>query len=264
MSNSPFSWKSVFEGYTIKDFVNDSIPSIILSLAVFFISFLADERDCLYEYVKNLINVALTIIPVIASFVLAAYVLIQTFITSRDTSREYNTSGGRQLLQNINSSFAFCIIASIGVLLFIILIFLITQFGIAINCATWINRLLIVIIVYVLTYTIYIVKGVVADIFAFGQVSILKLSEPKDFYYIKQDSNEIFLVCLNWNYEDEEKILLLFEGTETKNIDINDAFVKEIGIYPTDQIPHPIGFKQLHANNKLYAEVKKRVQDITQ
>lgn len=264
MNNSPYSWKAIFEGYTSKSFFYDSLPSIILSIIAGLFFLIADDNENLYEYVNDLTDVALTIIPVIASFVLTAYVLIQTFISAKDTSREYNTTRGRQLLKDINSSFAFCIIASIAVLLFTLLVFIIAKFGIATKFATWINRIIIVIIVYTLTYAIYTIRGVVADIFAFGQTSIMKLSEPKEFYYVKQGTDDTFLVCINWNYDNEYKMILLFEGDHKKIFSVDDDYVCEIGIYPTDQIPHPIGFKKIHINNKLFAELKKRVDDISQ
>lgn len=69
--NSFFGWTAVFQLYTLKDFLKDSIYPVIFSAIVMALSIICDIES--YTLLGKTLNIGLTIVPVMLSLLIAAY-----------------------------------------------------------------------------------------------------------------------------------------------------------------------------------------------
>lgn len=116
--NSFFGWTAVFQLYTLKDFLKDSIYPVIFSAIVMALSIICDIES--YTLLGKTLNIGLTIVPVMLSLLIAAYAILLSMFCSNTGKTIANQNGGKELLDELNSDFATSIFASfIGILFFI-------------------------------------------------------------------------------------------------------------------------------------------------
>lgn len=83
------------------------------------------------------------------------------------------TKEGRQLIQDLNSSFAACLFVSTISIIAMIIISSIANMGIAIEEPNTVNYPVYFLVCYLLVYSVSILIGIVIDIFNSGQTTLL-------------------------------------------------------------------------------------------
>ena len=66
----------------------------------------------IFKQLRHLVGVGITIIPTILALILTAYTIILTFIIGGKFTSIKETEKGKELIENLNSSFALCLIIS--------------------------------------------------------------------------------------------------------------------------------------------------------
>lgn len=172
-NTSLFGWINVFANYSWKDFLYDAILPFIIALILLIVA-LYNDAD-MYVQVKTMLELGVTIIPGMVALMVAAYTIMLSFILSDKVDEIKKTDSGKQFVQSINSSFAMCLL--VAVLTIVLLIFMqgISSMGIVVSqmCAKVINSVAYFMSCFFLVYSVYILIGIVIDIYNSGQVTLL-------------------------------------------------------------------------------------------
>lgn len=181
--NSIFGWNSVFRSYTNCDLIKDSLLPMLTAFAIAIASYFG-EKDMLVELFK-VISVGLSIVPAMLSILLAAYAILVSIYWSPICEKMKFNSKGNKLLNEMNSSFA----AAIRVITFGVLYLLIVN-SVGVVCTpfniippVFINTLLLVISLYFILFSIWIIKDIAISIYNFSSFSInteIKNDDPKE------------------------------------------------------------------------------------
>ena len=168
---SIFGWKAILRNYGWTSFWMDSILPLAVSLGL-----------CILTYVKNadillllirLVEVGISIIPAMVALILTAYTVILTFIVGDKFVSIKRTKEGKNLIQDLNSSFAACLFVSTISIIAMIIVSCIADMGITIEYANLVNYLVYFFVCYLLVYSVSILIGIVIDIFNSGQTTLL-------------------------------------------------------------------------------------------
>ena len=171
-SISIFGWKAILRNYGIIGWVIDSILPIIISSVICALIYIKDVD--IFVQLQHLLEIGISIVPAMVALILTAYTIILTFIISDRFSSIKKTKEGKQLIQDLNSSFAACLIVSTISIITMIVISCITNMEIEIQEPNIVNYPAFFVICYLLVYSVSILLGIVIDIFNSGQTTILE------------------------------------------------------------------------------------------
>lgn len=170
---SIFGWSNVLSNYSFADFLKDAwLPSLVASLLLLLAVY---NKVDMYLQVKSLLELGITIIPSMVALIVAAYTIMLSFLLSDKISSIKEKTGGREFIQNINSSFAMCLLISILTIILMIVFKGISCMELEVEpkLADAINYVAYFIITFLLTYSVFILVGIVVDIYNSGQTSLL-------------------------------------------------------------------------------------------
>lgn len=170
---SVFGWSNVFANYSVHDFFCDAKLPFLVAFILLMVA-LYNGVD-MYEQVKIVLGLGMTIVPSVVALMVAAYAIILSFIMSDKVKEIKASEKGKQFVQNINSSFAMCILISILTIIFMIFSQGISNLEIETYhvYASIINSSVYFTSFFLLTYTVYILIGIVIDIYNSGQTTLL-------------------------------------------------------------------------------------------
>ena len=170
-SLSIFGWKAILRNYGWTSFWLDSILPLIVSLGLCILMYVKDA-DILLQ-LKHLVEVGISIVPAMVALILTAYTIMLTFIIGDKFASIKKTEEGRQLIQDLNSSFAACSSVPTISMIAMIIISSIANMGIAIEEPNTVNYPVYLLVCYLLVYSVSILIGIVIDIFNSGQTTLL-------------------------------------------------------------------------------------------
>lgn len=168
---SIFGWKTILRNYGWKNFGRDSILPLFVSLGLCTMMYIKDA-DILSQ-LNHLVGVGISIVPAMVALILTAYTIMLTFIIGDKFASIKKTEDGRQLIQELNSSFAACLFVSTFSIIAMIIISSIANMGIAMEIPNTVNYFVYFLVCYLLVYSVYILIGIVVDIFNSGQTTLL-------------------------------------------------------------------------------------------
>ncbi len=166
-----FGWKAVLRNYGWTSFWLDSILPLIVSLGLCILIYVEDA-DVLLQ-LKHLVGAGISIVPAMVALILTAYTIMLTFIIGDKFASIKKTEEGRQLIQDLNSSFAACLFVSTVAIITMIIISSIANMEIAIEEPNTVNFPVYFLVCYLLVYSVSILIGIVIDIFNSGQTTLL-------------------------------------------------------------------------------------------
>ncbi len=164
-------WKAILKNYCLTNFWLDSILPLIVSLSLCTLMYVKDA-DILLQ-LKHLVEVGISIVPAMVALILTAYTIMLTFIIGDKFASVKKTEEGRQLIQDLNSSFAACLFVSIISIMAMLIISSIANMGLAIEEPNTVNYPVYFFVCYLLVYSVFILIGIVIDIFNSGQTTLL-------------------------------------------------------------------------------------------
>lgn len=168
--NSIFGWKSVLNNYGWKGILLDSILPVVISFLLCTIMYLKDVD--IFLQLKHLVGVGISIVPAMVALILTAYTIMLTFIIGDKFASIKKTEEGKQLIQDLNSSFATCLFVSTISIIAMIIISSIANMDIEINESNVVNYPVYFFVCYLLVYSVSILIGIVIDIFNSGQTTL--------------------------------------------------------------------------------------------
>lgn len=169
---SIFGWSAVWANYGWKSFLKDSVIPIIVSL---FLCCLIKINDAnVYDQLKNLLSLGISIIPAMIALILAAYTIILSFIMGNKVSKIKQTEESKKLIQSLNSNFASCLFVSTISIITLIIVSCICNMNIEIAQPEYVNYPVFFVVCYLLIYSVSILTGVIIDIFNSGQTILLE------------------------------------------------------------------------------------------
>ena len=189
-----FGWKIILKNYGWKNFWKDSRLPLILSLFISVTTYVHDA-DILIQ-LKNIINIGISIIPAMVALILTAYTILLTFITGDKFYSIKNTNNGRELIKDLNSSFAACLIVSTISVIMMIVVSSIVSLEIEISVPEIVNYPTYFLVLNLLLFSVSILFGIVIDIFNCGQTTLLDEDNNKNK---DRSSNPNLTVDININ-----------------------------------------------------------------
>lgn len=167
-----FGLKTAWENYGWRNFLLDSILPIAIS-SILVLGEYKTNGD-MYLQLNHLVEIGLEIVPTMVALILTAYTLILTFVMSGGFSLVKNTSEGKELIKNLNSSFAICLIISTVSIIVMIVVSCVVSMDIKVQNPDVINYPVFFIICYLLVFSVSILIGIVIDVFNSGQTTLLE------------------------------------------------------------------------------------------
>ncbi len=165
-----FGWRSAFSVYGLKNFAIDSIIPAILSLLLVIVGVYSGADT--YKMLGVIFSLGMSIIPVMISLLIAAYAILLSMFCSKTADDIAELDGGEELLANLNSDFAVSIYVSIVSILVILSGSFIHGLGILFEYSTLVNSVVSFLVLYLLCFSVLILKDLVIAIYDIGQVAI--------------------------------------------------------------------------------------------
>ncbi|WP_321517444.1 hypothetical protein [uncultured Bacteroides sp.] len=169
-----FGWPAALRDYSWSSIVEDSIIPLIFSI-ILLVIMLWLKID-LYKALSSIVNLSLQIVPIMLSLLLAGYAILLTLYAT-NFMKEIKNMGGTYLFTQINASFAIAIfVMVIGVFVNVTSSFIIS---LNIKSPSYINEdvingSLFIIIMFLLVFSIRIIKDVTVNIYNLGK-ALLKM-----------------------------------------------------------------------------------------
>ena len=170
---SLFGWSNVFYNYSLLDFAKDAWMPFLIALVLLVIAIL--NHTDMYVQVERMLDLGISIIPSMVALIVAAYTIMLSFILSDKVSSIKNKEGGADFIQSINSGFAFCLLISILTIIMIALAKGICNMEVEVEptLAVIINNVVYFLFSFLLVYLVFILIGIVIDIYNSGQTALL-------------------------------------------------------------------------------------------
>lgn len=125
-------------------------------------------------FMAECLNVGMLVIPVLLSVLVAGYVLLLTVYFSGKIEMFKSSEQGRDLLYQISSNYAFCIINSIIALLLTIVFSFVFHLNIQIAHPGFVNYPCALLVYFFILFTLKNLKDLVVALFDFGQSFIFE------------------------------------------------------------------------------------------
>lgn len=124
---------------------------------------------------RKILDLGISIIPSMVALIVAAYTIMLSFILSDKVTSIKNKEGGADFIQSINSGFAFCLLISILTIIMMVLAKGICNMQVEVEStlADIINYVVYFLFSFLLVYSVFILIGIVIDIYNSGQTSLL-------------------------------------------------------------------------------------------
>lgn len=170
---SLFGWSNVFYNYSLQDFAKDAWMPFLIALVLLAVAML-NHKD-MYVQVEKILDLGISIIPSMVALIVAAYTIMLSFILSDKVTSIKNKEGGADFIQSINSGFAFCLLISILTIIMMVLAKGICNMQVEVEStlADIINYVVYFLFSFLLVYSVFILIGIVIDIYNSGQTSLL-------------------------------------------------------------------------------------------
>lgn len=170
---SLFGWSNVFYNYSLLDFAKDAWMPFLIALVLLAVAML-NHKD-MYVQVEKILDLGISIIPSMVALIVAAYTIMLSFILSDKVTSIKNKEGGADFIQSINSGFAFCLLISILTIIMMVLAKGICNMQVEVEptLADIINYVVYFLFSFLLGYSVFILIGIVIDIYNSGQTSLL-------------------------------------------------------------------------------------------
>ncbi len=170
---SLFGWSNVFHNYSLLDFAKDAWMPFLIALVLLAVAML-NHKD-MYVQVEKILDLGISIIPSMVALIVAAYTIMLSFILSDKVTSIKNKEGGADFIQSINSGFAFCLLISILTIIMMVLAKGICNMQVEVEptLANIINYVVYFLFSFLLVYSVFILIGIVIDIYNSGQTSLL-------------------------------------------------------------------------------------------
>lgn len=174
-SNNYFGWKNVNKNYTLCDFIVDSLIPVFISLVITF--FLGYSDVSMLDMIIYVTSTGISVIPVMLSLLLSAYAILMTmYWGSIGKELQKNKENGIPLLKGLNASFAKAIYIMVISILFILIVSYVSRlelsvFNQIIN-AFYVNMIVFFLLVYLIFFSVWIIKDIVINIYNIGQFSL--------------------------------------------------------------------------------------------
>lgn len=167
-----FGWKAMLKNYGWSSFLKDSIAPLTISFILCLLMYIKDAD--IFKQLRHLIGVGITIIPTILALIVTAYTIILTFIIGGKFTSIKETEKGKELIEDLNSSFALCLIISTISIVVMVIISSIVNIEIEIGEPNCVNYPIYFLVCYLLIFSIVILFGIIIDIFNSGQTTLLE------------------------------------------------------------------------------------------
>lgn len=170
---SLFGWSNVFYNYSLQDFAKDAWMPFLIALVLLAVAML-NHKD-MYVQVEKILDLGISIIPNMVALIVAAYTIMLSFILSDKVTSIKNKEGGADFIQSINSGFAFCLLISILTIIMMVLAKGICNMQVEVEptLADIINYVAYFLFSFLLVYSVFILIGIVIDIYNSGQTALL-------------------------------------------------------------------------------------------
>ena len=170
---SLFGWSNVFYNYSLLDFAKDAWMPFLIALVLLTVAML--NHTDMYVQVEKILDLGISIIPSMVALIVAAYTIMLSFILSDKVTSIKNKEGGADFIQSINSGFAFCLLISILTIIMMVLAKGICNMQVEVEptLADIINYVVYFLFSFLLGYSVFILIGIVIDIYNSGQTSLL-------------------------------------------------------------------------------------------
>lgn len=170
---SLFGWSNVFYNYSLLDFAKDAWMPFLIALVLLAVAML--NHTDMYVQVEKILDLGISIIPSMVALIVAAYTIMLSFILSDKVTSIKNKEGGADFIQSINSGFAFCLLISILTIIMMVLAKGICNMQVEVEStlADIINYVVYFLFSFLLGYSVFILIGIVIDIYNSGQTSLL-------------------------------------------------------------------------------------------
>lgn len=170
---SLFGWSNVFYNYRLQDFVEDAWMPFLITLVLLAVAML--NHTDMYVQVEKILDLGISIIPSMVALIVAAYTIMLSFILSDKVVSIKNKEGGADFIQSINSGFAFCLLISILTIIMMVLAKGICNMQVEVEptLAVIINNVVYFLFSFLLLYSVFILIGIVIDIYNSGQTALL-------------------------------------------------------------------------------------------
>lgn len=170
---SLFGWSNVFYNYSLLDFAKDAWMPFLIALVLLAVAML--NHTDMYVQVEKILDLGISIIPSMVALIVAAYTIMLSFILSDKVTSIKNKEGGADFIQSINSGFAFCLLISILTIIMMVLAKGICNMQVEVEptLADIINYVVYFLFSFLLGYSVFILIGIVIDIYNSGQTSLL-------------------------------------------------------------------------------------------
>ena len=162
----------MLKNYGWSSFVKDSIAPLTISFILCLLMYIKDAD--IFKQLRHLVGVGITIIPTILALILTAYTIILTFIIGGKFTSIKETEKGKELIKDLNSSFALCLIISTISIVVMVIISSIVNIEIEIREPNCVNYPIYFLVCYLLIFSIVILFGIIIDIFNSGQTTLLE------------------------------------------------------------------------------------------
>ena len=169
---SMFGLRAILKNYGWKSFGLDSILPLIISSSICIFLYLKEGN--VFEQLKHLIEIGVSIVPAMVALILTAYTIVLTFFIGDKFILIRNTEKGKQLIQDLNSSFAACLLVSTISIITMIVISSIAHMEIKIEKPNFVNYPVFFFVCYLLVYSVSILFGTIIDIFNSGQTTLFE------------------------------------------------------------------------------------------
>ena len=163
-----FGWKAMLKNYGWSSFVKDSIVPLTISFILCLLMYIKDAD--IFKQLRHLVGIGITIIPTILALILTAYTIILTFIIGGKFTSIKETEKGKELIEDLNSSFALCLIISTISIVVMVIISSIVNIEIEIREPNCVNYPIYFLVCYLLIFSIVILFGIIIDILIVGRL----------------------------------------------------------------------------------------------
>lgn len=170
---SLFGWSNVFYNYSLQDFAKDAWMPFLIALVLLAVAML--NNTDMYVQVGKILDLGISIIPSMVALIVAAYTIMLSFILSDKVTSIKNKEGGADFIQSINSGFAFCLLISILTIIMMVLAKGICNMQVEVEptLADIINYVVYFLFSFLLVYSVFILIGIVIDIYNSGLTALL-------------------------------------------------------------------------------------------
>lgn len=169
MEKNNFGIKGILQHYSFIDYLKDIIIPFLFAVAI--VLFAIYKKYDSLRLLVNVIDIALDIVPALFSLLLTAYLFLLTFMQTEKLRVLFSSDKGKQLLLQLNSSFALCVLTSAISLALVMVIYFVVKLEFLCVYADLINYFTIFIVSILLGFLIKIQFSIVIDLYNCGQAT---------------------------------------------------------------------------------------------